>query len=638
MMKADDNFDTDEPSNKHGESMMDPITTTTGEDIVILDSVKDLTTCITPIMTRAESNAHSEDDDNQHQNGDDSFQNEHNDAPTPPSWIRSWIPHCCRRPFSSTTSGPTSESTGLALDFYARGHILMSSLFLGPALLDLAQAAADARCQEERGDLDQTLRLQQEDGNSSYCKVYGFQPSSLLANIAIVSGFLGSLSMPFVGAIIDHTPYRRHVGAISAIALSLLKGFEVIIGKHTWFLVAVLQVVTGILYNIHATTAYAYTSELTCDPNEQAKFNSSYNVVLYVSMLAFLMQIFGASYIWRTDDLVTARISQIITCTISMICFVVAWKYFFHNRPALSHVPEGGSLLSCGFTKVWKTSCRIVRHYRALTWAILAIMFGEAAVSGFATIATTYLRVVLQMSSTEIGLVFLVVFIMGIPGSCLGGMVTVRLKNPVSSAIICDLGCIVVTSFASVVLTGPEHKGLPALLFSAVWGIGLGWLPPVDTTLFMNLMPTDSRVELMGLMMLAAVVLSWLPPMVFSLLNELGLSMAWGLVSLNIYFILSIVCLAQIGNYNSALNEAMFTPAETSSSSLTTATGRERDITVTILNDDREENLYDRFRPVNIDDDDTPAEDDDDNCDPTNDEEDIAHRIRERRNARRIDI
>ena len=155
---------------------------------------------------------------------------------------------------------------------------------------------------------------------------------------------------------------------------------------------------------------------------------------------------------------------------------------------------------------------------------------------------------------------------MGIPGSYLGAFTTVRLQSPVKSAIICDVGCIIVTTFASMVLTGPQHKGLPTLIFSAVWGIGLGWLPPVDTTLFMNLMPTDSRVELMGMMMLAAVALSWLPPLVFSLLNESGVSMAWGLVSLNLYFVLSIVCLAQIGNYQDARMEATFTLATSTTS------------------------------------------------------------------------
>ena len=292
----------------------------------------------------------------------------------------SLVPPCCRRRRGRNhhRTAP-SESTGLSLDFYARGHILMSSLFLGPALLELAQAAAGSRCLDSTDPTDEDSFTNDE--MSSHCKIYGFRPTSLLTNIAIASGLLGSLSMPFVGAVVDHTPYRRQVGAISGIVLAALKGLEVIVGHHTWFFVAVLQVVTGILYNVHATTAYAYTSELTNDPNQQAKYNSSFNVVLYVSMLVFLFLIYLLSMVLDdSDDVGTARLSQILTSSTSMICFVVAWKYYFRNRPAMRTVPAGQSLWSCGFAKVWDTSRRIVRHHRALSWAILAMMFGEAAV------------------------------------------------------------------------------------------------------------------------------------------------------------------------------------------------------------------------------------------------------------------
>ena len=159
------------------------------------------------------------------------------------------------------------------------------------------------------------------------------------------------------------------------------------------------------------------------------------------------------------------------------------------------------------------------------------------------------------MSANEIALVFLVVLITGIPGCYLGGYLSVRFASPILSGIICNLGIIVVTTAASFVFTGPETKHM-ALLFSSLWGIGLGWLGPVDLTIFMNLMPNDSRTEFMGIMTLATDILSFLPALVFTVLNEAGFNMAWGLASLNLFFASAILCWAQIGDYDLARTQA----------------------------------------------------------------------------------
>ena len=293
---------------------------------------------------------------------------EQHDFGHPP--VMQWVPRFWRFDHAPV------EATGLSIDMYARGHIMMSSMFLGPALLELAQAAAKLNCNlpEE----------EEEDGNgddvASFCKVYGFRPSSLLSNIAIFSGLLGSLSMPFIGAVVDHTPYRRQVAAVSALALATVKGLEIFVGPRTWFVVAVLQVVSYVLYDMHAAAAYAYTSELTQDHHEKAQYNASYNVIAYVSMLVFLIQVFGTASILGTDDVGTARIGQIFTATICFTCFAMTWKFLFRNRPAVSRLPPGHSLWTHGFVKVAHTARRIVRDYRALMWATIQMMFAEAAV------------------------------------------------------------------------------------------------------------------------------------------------------------------------------------------------------------------------------------------------------------------
>ena len=88
------------------------------------------------------------------------------------------------------------------------------------------------------------------------------------------------------------------------------------------------------------------------------------------------------------------------------------------------------------------------------------------------------------------------------------------------------------------------------ILFGVLWGICMGWLHPMHTVLFIGLTPGDARTEFMGIYIFCQQVLSWLPPLVFTILNEFGASMSIGLASLDIFFFIGLVCLQSIGRYD----------------------------------------------------------------------------------------
>lgn len=448
-----------------------------------------------------------------------------------------WVPRCLRY-------GPDApiEATGISVDKWAMGPVFMSSMFLGPALLQLASQAAGCDFHEDADSIcDKT--------------VYGFRPSSLLSNMAVASGLLVPIVLPLVGAIVDHTPYRKQVAASAGIGLALVKGIEIAVGPSTWFFITILQVTSAILYNIHVTATYAYNSELSSHPDVQANYNAFYSMIQYMSMLSFLVIVLLLSGYLGTDDVGTARLSQTITSSTALILFAFSWRYLFDDRPPTSAVRPGQSLVTSGFSKVWESTQRISRQYKALKWVICSLMFAEAAMSALATIATTFATEVLKMNATDIGLLFLVVLVMGIPGSWLAGWITVRLQSPIRSCMLCNGIFIIVTASAASMLTGPEHKGV-AYIYGALWGLLMGWLSPVDTTMFISVMPKDSRAEFMGIFMLAVSVLAWLPPLAFSVLNEAGINMAWGLASLNLFFMLAALCLLRImGEYQQAVQE-----------------------------------------------------------------------------------
>jgi hypothetical protein len=57
----------------------------------------------------------------------------------------------------------------------------------------------------------------------------------------------------------------------------------------------------------------------------------------------------------------------------------------------------------------------------------------------------------------------------------------------------------------------------------------------------------------MGMYLFCGSAFTWLPPLVFTLINEHGVHITWGLASLNIFFFLGVVCLFAMGNYQQAI-------------------------------------------------------------------------------------
>jgi Major Facilitator Superfamily len=351
---------------------------------------------------------------------------------------------------------------GLALDVYARATIGMSSIFLGPALLSLANAAAGCSNSDDRDATNSDT-----DGTTTECTatVYGFRPSSLLTNIAAVSGVLGCIALPYFGSIIDRTPYRRHVGYGTAIGLTLLKAVETLLITPTgWILVAFLQVLASVLFYVHLTAAYAYLSELSAQPAQQSYYNKALFMVMYGSTLIFMVQVMTVSSVWSSSlgtshvdssDVTTARISQIITTLTCAPCFYYSWTYCFGNRPPAAarlvsttdsdNDHDNATLWTAGYRTLARTvrqlmsssvpnvpvteqaletqdhpvsaslrqqrpqsqlrSTRLLLHqpqqYRALRYVLCAVALGEAAANALVAVSTTYMKNVLHMTANE---------------------------------------------------------------------------------------------------------------------------------------------------------------------------------------------------------------------------------------------
>jgi MFS transporter, UMF1 family len=173
--------------------------------------------------------------------------------------------------------------------------------------------------------------------------------------------------------------------------------------------------------------------------------------------------------------------------------------------------------------------------------------------SSLATIMVTYLTDTLGFSSTENGIAIFSMLVGSIPGAVVAGKTVTRF-NPVRSNRMATLLLAVNTIVASIVLTGREQKFVTYIVF-AVWGLGVGWKWTTDRLLASILIPTGQDAELMGVYLFAGQVLTWIPPLIFTAMNEAGVDQSISIGTLSIYFVLGLIALLMISDYEKAISQ-----------------------------------------------------------------------------------
>ena len=78
----------------------------------------------------------------------------------------------------------------------------------------------------------------------------------------------------------------------------------------------------------------------------------------------------------------------------------------------------------------------------------------------------------------------------------------------------------------------------------------------IEKTLYVTIIPRGQEAELMGTYICACQMLAWLPPLVFTIMNEAGFSMRIGLLTLTVYFFISFCILFFLGDYGDAVAHA----------------------------------------------------------------------------------
>ncbi|KAL3795336.1 hypothetical protein HJC23_009509, partial [Cyclotella cryptica] len=444
--------------------------------------------------------------------------------------------------------GTHHEARGWALDAIGRSvSFVGNAVFVGTAVIHLARM--NAGC----------------DPNDVACEgrtTYGIRPSSFLTLYNVIVGVSSSALLPLLGSIVDHTHHRRLVARISAGVYCAALFPMIFLNESTWFAACVLLVFTAFVGWIHTGMTFAYLPEMSDDKKDLEDLNTSFAVVQFATYVVYAVIIVGiTAAMGRTDDSIfTAKLAQSISFVVTTVVWGYAWSKLMGHRPATTELPEGSNLIATGFRNLYRSGIHVWNNHRSLAWFYIAIAFSESAVQALVVIATTYSIEVLDFSSFDSGISFLIfVFFSSI--GCYIAPMSVRRINPIRSDQLCLFLIGLFTALASAFVKSVDQKML-FFVFTMLWGICGGWKYTIERYLVCNIIPKGQDAELMGMYLFAGQCLAWLPPLVFTAMNEAGVSIRISMVSLVLFWIIAVAFLQCMGSYHSIVREVSEPPSE----------------------------------------------------------------------------
>jgi MFS-type transporter involved in bile tolerance (Atg22 family) len=384
-----------------------------------------------------------------------------------------------------------------------------------------------------------------------YNSVHGIKVSSLLTIGNLIAGITAGVTMPLVGAIVDHTDHRKVMGAMSAFIFTACAGAQLIISPSTWFIVYILGIILGYFFIMHQVCVMAYLPDLTHDNTEMAHYTAIFMVRQYLVQGTYSAIIVAVAFGVPLVDLQTAMFSMALAFAIAVVLLGYAWTFLFRKRPKLREVPEGESILSTGFQQLWKTSKVVKSEYRALKWFMIALLWSpEAGAGTVLAIVVTFLSVVVKCTVADISLMSLVNLFANIPGAMMSKFMCKKI-NPLNSFRVAELwfaGCMGLFAYT---VTGPETKNL-VYLYAVLIGFSVGWMFPSQRTTVVAMVPKGQETEIMGLVSFFGQILGWLPSFFFTLMNEKGVDMRWGLSLIAWFLLMSFCCTLMCGSFETA--------------------------------------------------------------------------------------
>lgn len=396
------------------------------------------------------------------------------------------------------------------------------TVFLGPYLTSVAQAAADAG--------EQVTLL----------GIIPVAPESYFPFMVSISVALQVILLPLVGGLADVSSKKKYVmaggayvGALAVMAMFFLDGTRYQLGGVLFLLANVAFGASLVVYN-------SFLPDIA-KPDERDGVSSRAWAMGYVGGIILLV---ANLVLFLGHD--SFGVSESAAVRISLFSAGAWWAIFtliplarLVNRPA-KHA-RAGSALTGGFKQLGGTLRELPRYPQALLF-LAAFFFFNDGIMTVIGLSATYADIELGLSTTLVIAAVIIVQIVGIAGALILG----RLARSFGAKRVV-LGSLVMWSVTLVIaFLIPAGAGTLFLVLAALIGFVLGGSQALSRSLFAQLVPRDREAEYFSLYEVSNGASSILGPLVFGLSLQMLGSYRIAILALVVFFIIGGILLARV--------------------------------------------------------------------------------------------
>ena len=213
-----------------------------------------------------------------------------------------------------------------------------------------------------------------------------------------------------------------------------------------------------------------------------------FSLSLSAHEIAMIVIMFAVTIVVKGDTVKTAQFGQAFDVVVTGTYFFIAW-YFLSRTGSKRQVPEGSTLFGAGFKQVFTTAKGIYDFYpRTVGFFFVAVIFADAAVASFTTVAVTYITEILNFNATQLAIEFIAVLTGTIPGCCFSNWFNKK-TNPLFSIKLNLITFLAINFVGFLSLTDPS-KEIYAYIAGVFWGFWLGWFYSVEFVRLKLKLPT----------------------------------------------------------------------------------------------------------------------------------------------------
>ena len=239
----------------------------------------------------------------------------------------------------------------------------------------------------------------------------------------------------------------------------------------------------------------------------------------YVCNTLFLLYVFIMSASLNLGFVDTAMVAQATTVIISGITMHYAWNRI-SDVPPLQEKSEKESLISCGFRKMNETCAEVRAKNRPLMYILLSTVFTNPVFASYLIVGPTFGKEYLGFNSTESALAIVITYAAAAPGAMLSKYLAKK-TNTLWSLRFFSILVFFNACFCAVFVTGSNVKALGYTFFT-MFGLCLGGYYSAEIALVASIIPYEQEAHFTGTYAFAIRVCIWLPPLLYTALNENG--------------------------------------------------------------------------------------------------------------------